>query len=385
MVEAGSHDYGSPNESPRSYYLSPETSRGYPETVLNAPGFEILTGTSNIPLARAIGNILGREIQEGIATRFADNEIRVQLKSNMRRRDTFIIQPTCPPEVNDYLMELIFMIDAAKRSSSGEITAIIPYFGYSRQDRKDQPRVPISAAKVARMIQNAGADRIVTLDLHSEQVQGSVDIPWDNLYASNELIPAIKKRPWENLVVASPDKGGVSRATAYAKRLDTPRIAIVFKVRDLDVTNKSEAVDMIGEVEGSDVLIVDDMIDTAGTTLSAAKLILSRGARSVSVAATHGLFSGPALERISDPSISEVFVTDSAQLKPEVTQNPKIHVVSVADLLSEAIKRIYVGESLSALFLENGSSSPQKTPARGNFIRTQIQRLFSFNRRSRVG
>lgn len=325
-----------------------ETSRPYKETVLDAPEFEILTGTANIPLARAIGRILKKEIQETAGT-FGDGETRIVLQGNMRRRDTFIVQPTSP-NVNINLMQLLLMIDAARRSSAGEITAVMPYFGYARQDRKDQPRVPISAARVARMIQNAGADRIVTLDIHSEQEAGVVDIPWDNLYASSELIPIIKEKGLTNLVVASPDKGGTARATAYAKRLGASGVAMVYKERDTEVANHSEALDMIGRVEDSDVLIVDDIIDTAGTIVNAAKLLMSRGARSVSVAATHGLFSNPALERISDSFISQIFVTDSVYLKPEVLSNPKIQVISVAPLLSEVIKRLYVGESLSELF-----------------------------------
>lgn len=344
----GHHD-GFHNPNTRGgYYLTEDTQKGYPETVLDVIEFEIVTGTSNLPLSHEIGSILGKEVQE-TCEEFEDGENRVRLTNNVRRRDVFILQPTCPPNVDKYLSELYLMIDAAKRASSGEITAVMPYFGYARQDRKDQSRVSIAAARTAQAIESAGAHRILTLDLHNEATMGSVQIPWDNLYASTVLVPALKKRQWNNLVVASPDKGGFTRATAYAKRLDAVGIAIVFKERDIKVANKSEAVDMIGNVDGSDVLIVDDMIDTAGTVKDAAHLILSRGAKSVSVAATHGLFSGPALERIDDPVISEIFITDSVQLKPEVRQHPKIQIISVAQMLAEAIKRTYVGESLSAL------------------------------------
>lgn len=242
------------------------------------------------------------------------------------------------------------MIDAAKRSSASEITAVIPYFGYSRQDRKDRSRVPISAAVVAREIEAAGADRIVTLDLHSETEEGFVSIPWDNLHTSIAMIPVLKDHfSNDNLVVASPDKGGMSRATAYAKRLQAQGVAMVFKQRDVDVANKSEALGMMGDVEGKDVLIVDDLIDTAGTIANATRLLKKHYAKSVAIAATHGLFSDLALSNISDSPIDCVFVTDSAQLRDEVLKNPKIKVISIAPLLAEAIKRIYVGVSLSEL------------------------------------
>ncbi|MCL5970147.1 MAG: ribose-phosphate pyrophosphokinase [Patescibacteria group bacterium] len=312
--------------------------------------FVLLTGRSNYPLAAKIAKILKKEIDEPI-TIFADGEVRVRINPNLRRRHVFIIQPTSSP-VNDHLMELILMIDAAKRASAKEITAIIPYFGYSRQDRKEMPRVPVSAATVANMIEHVGADRIVTVDIHSEPQLGFVKIPWDNLYASYSLIPAIKAKKFSNLVVASPDKGGVKRATGYAKLLGAGGIAILYKERDITLNNKSETMEMVGDVKGKDVLIVDDMIDTAGSIVQAANHIREKGARRVFASATHGLFSGPALERITNSSIDEVIVTDTIKLRDEALKNKKIKVASVAPLLAEAITRIRTGQSLTkALFL----------------------------------
>lgn len=305
----------------------------------------ILTGRSNTALAKKIAAILKKEVYEPISI-FSDGEIRIKIAPNLRRRHVFIIQPTSTP-VNDSIMELILMIDAAKRASGSEIIAVVPYYGYSRQDRKEMPRVPISSSVVARMIENAGANRIVTVDIHSEQQEGFVSSPWDNLYGSYALIPAIKAKRLKDLVVASPDKGGVTRATGYAKLLNASGIAIVYKERDVAVNNQSEALAMIGDVRGKDVLLVDDMIDTGGTIVSAASHIKQSGAKSVRVAVTHGLFSGKALERISNSPIEEVIVTDTINLREEVIKNPKIAVVSVAPLLAEAIKRIQSGESIS--------------------------------------
>lgn len=343
-IEAGRVDnFGRPYS-----ILGPEqVRRPYPEVILHTPDFAVLTGSANTQLAHDIGKILRAEIYE-TTQKFADGEIRTRIPQNIRRRDVFVVQPTSPP-VNDSLMELVFMIDAAKRASAKEITAVIPYFGYARQDRKDRSRVPISSAIVAKMIQEAGANRILTLDIHSEQAEGFVSIPWDNIYGSVELVPVLQEQNFDNLVVASPDKGGVARATAFAKRLNAKGIATVFKERDVDVANQSEALDMIGHVDGCDVLVVDDMIDTAGTIVNASELLLSKGAKSVWVAATHGLFSHPALERIENSRIQKVVVTDSVRLEPNVLNSKKIQVVSVAPLLTEAIKRVYVGESLSDL------------------------------------
>lgn len=305
----------------------------------------LLTGSSNPELARSIATKLKLEVFSPIE-RFADGEIRIGIPKNIRRNAVFIIQPTAP-NANDSIMELLLTIDASKRSSAAEITAVIPYFSYSRQDRKDRPRVPISSSLLAQLIKTAGADRIVTVDIHSEQQQGFFPGPWDNLYGSYSLVPALRKLKLKDLVVASPDKGGVTKATAYARFLGAEGIAIVFKERDVSVVNKSEALDMIGEVKGKNVIIVDDMIDTAGTLVNAANLIMKKGAKSVRAAATHGLFSSPALERIKNSALTEVYVTDTVAPKQEVLKNSKIKVISVAKLLAEAIKRIESGESIS--------------------------------------
>lgn len=305
----------------------------------------VLTGSSNPKLARDIAKIL-KATECNPVTHFANGEVRVSIPRNLRRNDVFIIQPTFP-FVNDSLVELLLMIDAAKRSSANEITAVVPYFAYSRQDRKDQPRVPISSSLVAKMIETAGAQRIVTIDIHSEQQQGFFPGPWDNLYGSYALIPTLKKQKWSNLVVASPDKGGMTKAVAYAKRLEAGGVALVYKERDVATENKSEVLDMIGDVKGKNVLIVDDMIDAAGTITHAANFIAERGAKEVFAAASHGLFSPPALKRIEESKISKIFITDTVMVSEEVRKNPKIKIVSIAPLLAEAIRRIQTGESIS--------------------------------------
>lgn len=308
-------------------------------------GFVLVTGRSNPDLAKKISKYLKKNLFEPVSL-FADGEIRVKIPPNLRRRHVFILQPTCPP-VNDHLMELVFMIDAAKRSSAREVTAVIPYFGYSRQDRKEMPHVPISASVVSGMIMNAGADRVLTVDIHSEQQQGFIKGPWDNLYGSYSLVPAVRKKKLKNLVVASPDKGGMTRALGYARRLGAEGIAVVYKERDVDVNNKSEALDMIGKVDGKNVILVDDMIDTGGTIVNAANFIKKKGARSIRVLTTHGLFSADSLDKISSSEIDEVITTDTINHRPEVRKNKKITIVSVAPLLGEAIRRIETGESIS--------------------------------------
>ncbi|MDP3941083.1 MAG: ribose-phosphate pyrophosphokinase [bacterium] len=308
-------------------------------------GLVLVSGRANPLLAKHIARYLKKELFEPV-TSFADGEIRIKIPPNLRRRHVFIIQPTNPP-VNDHLMELVFMVDAAKRSSAKEVTVVVPYFGYSRQDRKEMPHVPISASVVAGMLMNAGADRIVTVDIHSEQQQGFIKGPWDNLYGSFILVPEIKKRKLKDIVVAAPDKGGMTRATGYAKRLNATGIALVYKERDVSLTNKSEALDMIGKVGARDVILVDDMIDTGGTIVNAAKYIKQRGARSITVVATHGLFSGQALEKINNSAIDEVIITDTITQPEEVKKNKKITIVTVAPLLAEAIRRIETGESIS--------------------------------------
>lgn len=311
----------------------------------NDNGYVLLTGTANLVLAKDVASHLNKEVFETVST-FADGEKRIIIPENLRKRDVFIIQPTCSP-VNDNIMELFLIIDAAKRSSASEVSAIIPYFGYARQDRKDRPRVPISASIVARLIEFAGADRVLTIDIHSEQEAGFVEIPWDNLYASYSFLPVLKKTFPKNLVVASPDKGGVLKATFYADLLNADGIAIVYKERNAQKTNESKALDLIGNVEGKDVLVVDDMIDTAGTLCEAVRLIKIKGAKSVSVAATHGLFSGPAPKKIADANLENIFITDTVPIREEMRNNPKVTIVSVAKLLAEAINCIYKGDSMS--------------------------------------
>lgn len=307
--------------------------------------FVVLTGRSNPKLAKAIGKILKKEVYEPVSI-FSDGEIRVKIPLNLRRRHVFIVQPTSHP-VNDHLMELIFMIDAARRASAKEITTIIPYFGYSRQDRKEMPRVPISSSVVARMIENAGANRIVTVDIHSEQQQGFVKVPWDNLYGSYSLLPAIQSKKLSNVVIASPDKGGMTRATGYSKLLHAFGIALVYKERDVNINNASETLAMIGEVRGKDVLLVDDLVDTGGTLVNAAKFLKEKGAKSVRAAITHGVLSGDAIEKINGSLIDELILTDTIMQKEEIEKHPKITIVSTAPLLAEVIKRIRTGESIS--------------------------------------
>lgn len=307
--------------------------------------FVLLTGTSNPPLAHQIGRLLQTEVYEPI-TSFSDGEIRVKIPHNMRRRHVYIVQPTSAP-VNNHIMELLLMMDAAKRGSASEIIAVIPYFGYGRQDRKEIARVPISASLIASIIEHAGADRILTIDIHSEQQEGFVSIPWDNLYGSYSLIPTLKAKNLSNLVVASPDKGGMKRATGYAKLLSAKGLALVYKERDINMNNASEALGLMGDVKDKDVLLVDDMIDTGGTLINAAEYLKKNGVRSISAAVTHGLFSGQCLEDINDSIIEEVIVTDTVLHRKEVMQNRKVTIVSIAKLLAEAISRTETGESIS--------------------------------------
>lgn len=329
-----------PNKSMRQRLKTPLSLFG--ESVL-------LAGRANLPLASQIGKILKEPIHNPISI-FSDGEIRVKIEPNLRRRHVFIIQPTSFP-VNDHLMELLLMIDASRRASASEIIAVIPYFGYSRQDRKEMPRVPISSSVVARCLEAAGADRIVTVDIHSEQQQGFISGAWDNLYASYALVPAIKAKRLKTAIVVSPDKGGVARATGYSRLLKASGVAIVYKERDLEVNNRSEALEIVGDVKSKDVILVDDIIDTAGTITSASHFLKERGAKKVMVAVTHGLFSGSALERIEKSAIDRVLVTDTVLLPEKVRRHPKIQVVSIAPLLAEVIRRIQTGESISSLIL----------------------------------
>ena len=308
--------------------------------------FVLLTGTSNLPLAKSIGKILGKPVHQPV-TKFADGETRVQIPINIRRGSVIIIQSTCPPDIDGSILELLLMIDAAKRASAQEIIVVIPYFGYARQDRKDRPRVPVSASLIAELIRHAGADKICTLDIHSDQAQGFVQIPWDNLFGSYCLVPRLEKENFQNLVVASPDKGGVPIATAYAKRLNADGVAIVYKERDVNSVNQSEALDLIGDVKGKTVLLVDDMIDTARTLVNAAKLLKARGAEKIWASATHGVLSGDAIERIDKSPIEKLIITDTIPQLNSVLKNSKFEIISVDRLLADAIQRIESGESIS--------------------------------------
>lgn len=306
----------------------------------------LLAGNGNPALAYAIGNLLDKEVTNPI-TYFADGEVRVKGLPNLRKRSVFIIQPTAAP-VNDNIMELVLLIDAARRASASEITAVIPYFGYSRQDRKEMPRVPISASAVANMILNAGADRIMTIDVHAEQSQGFVMKPWDNLYGSYTLIPVIKKFiSQENTVIVSPDKGGVPRATGYAALLGIEEIAIVYKQRDLELSNTSKVSRLIGNVQGKNLLILDDMLDSGGTVFNSIDYLVERGAKDIYVAVTHGLFTRDSLQRLAESKIKKIIVTDTINHREAVRNNDKIDIISVAPLLAEAIAREQSGESIS--------------------------------------
>lgn len=308
---------------------------------------KVLSGNSNTKLARSICAELGVELGGAVVRSFSDGEIYVQIEENVRGSDVFIIQPTCTPVAHN-LLELILMIDALKRASADRITAVLPYFGYARQDRKDRPRVPISAKVVASMIERAGADRILSLDLHAAQIQGFFDIPVDHLFAAPVMIEYFRARDLSNTTVVSPDAGGVERARAFAKRLEVP-LAIIDKRREQP--NVAEVMHIIGDVEGLHCLIIDDLIDTAGTLVKASEALLGAGALSVSACATHAVLSGPAIERILASRLAEVVFSDSIPLRPEALACGKIRVLSVARLLARAIQSIHEETSVSSLFV----------------------------------
>lgn len=309
---------------------------------------KIFSGNSNRRLAEAICEHLGISLGEADISRFSDGEVFVEIKENVRGVDVFVIQSTSPP-TNDHLMELLIVIDALRRASAGRITAVLPYYGYARQDRKVAPRTPISAKLVANLLTASGADRILTLDLHAGQIQGFFDIPVDNLYAASVLVPYLGQRSTNSLVVVSPDAGGVERARAYAKRLDAS-LAIIDKRRE--APNVAEAMNIIGEVEGMNAVIVDDMVDTAGTLTEAAHALQKKGAKEVYGCCTHPVLSGKAVESLSSSTITELVVTDTIPLSDQAKRlGKRIHVLSVAALLGEAIRRINQGESVSSLFI----------------------------------
>lgn len=303
----------------------------------------IFSGRSNPALARSIANAAGRELGEVEIKNFSDGEIYVHFEESIRGCDLFLIQSTHPNA--DNWLELLLMIDAAKRASAQRINAVIPYFGYARQDRKDQPRVSIASKLMADMLGTAGVDRVLTMDLHASQIQGFFDVPVDHLYGSAVFIDHFRKMNLENLVVVAPDVGATKMARAYAKRLDAD-LAVIDKRRPTQ--NVAEVMNIIGEVEGKNVLLIDDMIDTAGTLTSAANRLREVGALQILAACTHPLFSGPAYERLETSAIDRIFVTDTI---PLVRPSEKITVISVANVFAEAIVRIYTDESVSTLFI----------------------------------
>ncbi len=313
----------------------------------------LFTGNANPVLAHEIASHLGIELGKAMVSRFSDGEVTVEIRQNVRARDVFVLQPTCTP-TNENLMELLIMVDALKRASARRITAVIPYFGYARQDRRPRStRVPISAKVVANLLETVGVERVLTMDLHADQIQGFFDIPVDNIYASPVLLSDLKSKDYPNLVVISPDVGGVVRARALAKQLDCD-LAIIDKRRP--TANVSEVMHVIGEIDGRNCVIMDDMIDTAGTLVKAAEVLKERGARNVYAYCTHPVFSGPAVERIKASHIDEVVVTNTIPLSDEARSCPKIRQLSVAFLFAETMRRISDGESVTSLFAEQNSN-----------------------------
>lgn len=314
------------------------------------PKIEILAGNATPALAEAIAKVLGVRMGRAQVQRFSDGEISVEVLDNIRGRDVFIVQSTCPP-VNDNLMELILLADACKRASAQRITAVIPYFGYSRQDRRSRAtRAPISAKAVAEMVCASGIDHVVTVDLHADQIQGFFSIAVDNVYASPVLLADAWKRLEEDMVVVSPDVGGVVRARALARRLDNTDLAIIDKRRPKP--NVAEAMNIIGEVRDKVCVLIDDMIDTAGTLCQAAGSLLDEGAKEVVAYITHPVLSGKALERITGSDLTELVVTDTIPLSEEAAACGKIRQLSVAELLAETMRRISLDESVSSLYLD---------------------------------
>ncbi len=308
---------------------------------------KIFSGNSNVPLAREICGHLAVPLGAAKVRAFSDGEIMVEIGENVRGRDVYIIQSTCAP-ANDNLMELLIMTDALKRASAARITAVIPYFGYARQDRKVAPRTPITSKLVADLISTSGVDRVLTMDLHAGQIQGFFNIPVDHLYAAPVILRDLIERFDQPVVVVSPDAGGTERARAFAKRVNAG-LAIIDKRRS--GPNVSEVMNIIGEVEGQICIIIDDMIDTAGTLCQAAQALKDKGAAEVYACATHAVLSGPALERIDNSSLKEVLVTNTIPVEDKLDSCNRLRQLSVAELLAEAIRRIHGDESVSSLFV----------------------------------
>jgi ribose-phosphate pyrophosphokinase len=320
----------------------------------NPVDFMLFTGNANPALAEEIAQHLGISLGAADIGRFSDGEVTVEIKQNVRTRDVFVVQPTCAP-TNENLMELLIMVDALRRASAERITAVIPYYGYARQDRRPRSsRVPISAKVVANLLQTMGVARVVTMDLHADQIQGFFNIPVDNIYASPVLLNDLRKKNYEDLMVVSPDVGGVVRARALAKQLNCD-LAIIDKRRPK--ANVSEVMNIIGDVAGRNCIVMDDMIDTAGTLVKAAEVLKERGAKSVYAYCTHPIFSGPAIERIAGGNaLDEVVVTNTIPLSAAAKACSKIRQLSVAPLVAETISRIVTGESVMSLFQEQDAS-----------------------------
>ncbi len=308
---------------------------------------KILSGNSNIPLAEKICTGLNIPLGRAHVKKFSDGEIQVEIEENVRGMDVFVVQSTCTP-VNSYLMELLIMMDAIKRASAERITAVLPYYGYARQDRKVAPRVPITAKLVADIITTAGANRLLTIDLHAGQIQGFFNIPVDHLYAAPVMMDFIKQEYVNDLVIVSPDAGGVERARAFGKRLGAS-LAIIDKRRSQP--NESTVMNIIGDIKGKTALLLDDMVDTAGTLTQAADALVKAGAKKVAACCTHAVLSGHALEKINQSALEKMVVSDTIPIKPEAQSCKKIVVLSIASLLGEAIKRIHNNDSVSSLFV----------------------------------
>jgi ribose-phosphate pyrophosphokinase len=309
--------------------------------------FKVFTGNANPELAQAICDDLGCPLGASTVRQFSDGEVHLQIQENVRGADVFVVQPTCTP-VDRHLMELLLMMDALKRASAERITAVLPYYGYARQDRKDRPRMPISARLVASLIERAGADRVLALDLHAAQIQGFFDVPVDHLFAAPVMVDYFSASGGEGLTVVSPDAGGVERARAFAKRLDSP-LAIIDKRRT--EVNVAEVMHIIGDVAGQHCLIVDDLIDTAGTLVKASEALLEQGAKSVRACATHAVLSGTAVKRIQESALEEVVVTNSIPAGDRLMESDRIKSLSVASLLAKAIQSIHEDGSVSTLFV----------------------------------
>ncbi len=307
---------------------------------------KIFSGSANMPLASEVARYLGMDLGPHVFKRFADGELYVQIQESIRGADVYLIQPTCRP-VNDHLMELLVMVDACRRASARQITAVLPYYGYARADRKTAGREAITAKLVANMVTHAGADRVLAMDLHSAQIQGYFDIPLDHVYGSPVLFDYIREQNLQDIVVVSPDVGGVARARAFAKKLDDAPLAIIDKRRQAH--NDVEVLNVIGDVEGKTAILVDDMIDTAGTISEGAKLLRQEGAKKVYACATHGVFSASAIARLASGVFEEVIITNTIPVPPEKLF-PQLRILSVANILGEAIWRIHDDSSVSSMF-----------------------------------